>query len=140
MDTWILEMVRARSLRRVTAWAAALACLALLASGQSRYIQNFLMGPYDLGPADLDSIRDVSKTPRYFARVSGSKAIDTILSPLQEPARFERRRQAQDGALVEPGLCGDLRQGQLRSVICERPQDAERALDRLHAVFFHAIL
>jgi hypothetical protein len=77
MDTWILKMVRVRSVRRVTAWAAALVCLALLAFGQSRYVQNFLMGPYDLGPADLDSIRDVSEAPRYFARVSGSKAIDT---------------------------------------------------------------
>jgi hypothetical protein len=74
MDTWILKTVRTRSVRRVTAWAAALVCLALLAFGQSRYIQNFLMGPYDLGPADLDSIRDVSEAPRYFARVS-SKAI-----------------------------------------------------------------
>jgi hypothetical protein len=32
-----------------------------------------------LGPPDLDSIADVSTTPRYFARVTGSKALATGL-------------------------------------------------------------
>ena len=77
MDTWILRMVRSRCVRRVTAWTITLACVALFAFAQRRYIQNFLMGPYDLGPADLDAIHDLSETPRYFVRVTGSKALDT---------------------------------------------------------------
>ena len=77
MDTWILGMVRARSLRRVAAWGLTAGCLVLLAVAQKRYISNFVMGPFDLGPAELDSIRDVAQAPRYFARVTGSRAIET---------------------------------------------------------------
>src|SRR6266516_4124036 len=57
MDTWILGMVRARSMRRVAAWGLTAGCLVLLAFAQKRYISNFVMGPFDLGPAELDSIR-----------------------------------------------------------------------------------
>ncbi len=77
MDTWISKMVRARCIRRVTAWALALGCIVLFAILEGRYITNFILGPFDLGPSDLGSIRDISDTPRYFARVTGSKAIDT---------------------------------------------------------------
>ena len=77
MDTWIHSMARTVSSRRVAAWSAALAIIALLAFARLRYLENFLRGPYDLGPADLDGIRDVSTTPRYFVRVSGSKAMNT---------------------------------------------------------------
>jgi hypothetical protein len=77
MDTWIYQMVRARSLRRVAAWAVVLASVALFGLGQLRYIRNFVLGPYDLGAADLDGIRDVSEAPRYFVRVAGSRTIET---------------------------------------------------------------
>jgi len=70
-------MLRARCIRRVTAWALVLGCIILLAIVEGRYITNFILGPFDLGPSDLDSIRDVSDAPHYFARVTGSKAIDT---------------------------------------------------------------
>lgn len=77
MDTWVLQMIRARCIRRVTAWALALGCIVLFSIAQHRYITNFIMGPFDLGQPELDSISDVSTAPRYFARVTGSKAIDT---------------------------------------------------------------
>jgi hypothetical protein len=77
MDTWITKMVRNRCVRRVVAWAAALACVVLFAFAQSRYVKNFLMGPYQMGPDELDKIDDASEAPRYFATVIGSKAMDT---------------------------------------------------------------
>src|SRR5438128_8374563 len=77
MDTWVLQKVKARCIRRVVAWALALGCIVLFAIAQHRYISNFLMGPFDLAQADLDPISDISAAPRYFARVTGSKAIDT---------------------------------------------------------------
>jgi len=77
MDTWIHGMVRARCLRRVVAWGLAAACLLLLTLSQKRYISNFFMGPHELGAAELGSIVDVAQAPRYFARVTGSRAIDT---------------------------------------------------------------
>ncbi len=77
MDTWILKMIRAVSLRRVVAWGLSLVCGVLLATSDRRYIDNFLHGPFELGTADLDSIHNVTATPRYFARVSGSKILDT---------------------------------------------------------------
>jgi hypothetical protein len=77
MDTWILQSIRARSTRRVAVWAGALALVGLFAFAQSRYVLNFLGGPYDLAAAELDSIGFVSEAPRYFARVTGSEALDT---------------------------------------------------------------
>ncbi len=77
MDTWVVQMVKARCIRRVAAWACVLGCVVLLGIAQHRYVSNFLMGPFELGPPDLDSIADVSAAPRYFARVTGSKALDT---------------------------------------------------------------
>jgi len=49
----------------------------VVATGDRRYIANFLSGPYLLAQADLDSIRDVTSTPRYYARVSADRVIDT---------------------------------------------------------------
>jgi hypothetical protein len=86
MDTWISRMVRARCARRATAWAVAVACVVLVGFAQQRYVKNFLMGPYVLGTADLDSISDVSKAPRYFVRVTGSKAIDTGIQEVTAPS------------------------------------------------------
>jgi hypothetical protein len=70
-------MIRARCVRRATAWGLALGCTILFAIAQYRYISNFLMGPFHFGQPELESITDVSTAPRYFARVTGSKAIDT---------------------------------------------------------------
>jgi hypothetical protein len=77
MDTWILEMVRVRCKRRIAACAIILAAVALFGAYQQRYVRNFLLGPYDLGGAELDAIGEVTAAPEYFARVTGVKVIDT---------------------------------------------------------------
>ena len=77
MDGWIVNRIRATSLRRVIVWSLVLVGGVLLATSDHRYIANFLRGPYQLAQADLDSIRDVMQTPRYYARVAGDRVIDT---------------------------------------------------------------
>lgn len=77
MDTWIHQKIRAASLRRVIAWGVSVGLWVLLAAGNARYIHNFVSGPFALGAAELDSIHDITTAPRYFARVSGSKVLDT---------------------------------------------------------------
>jgi len=77
MDSWIANRIRATSLRRVIVWSFALVGGVLLATSDHRYIANFLRGPFTLAQADLDSIRDVALTPRYYARVAGDRVIDT---------------------------------------------------------------
>lgn len=77
MDTWILRMVHQRAQRRVAAWGVAIALVALFTYGQSRYLKNFFGGPYALSAADLAAIGDADTAPRPFARVTGTKAIDT---------------------------------------------------------------
>jgi hypothetical protein len=77
MDSWILNRIRATSLRRVSVWTLVLVGGVLLATSDHRYIANFLGGPYSLAQVDLDSIRDVTSTPRYFAHVKGDRVIDT---------------------------------------------------------------
>src|SRR6266576_602397 len=77
MDGWIVDRIRATSLRRVIVWSLVLVGGVLLATSDHRYIANFLRGPYPLAQADLDSIRDVTLTPRYYARIAGDRVIDT---------------------------------------------------------------
>ncbi len=77
MDSWIFNRIRATSLRRLTVWTLALVVGVLLATSDHRYIANFLRGPYSLAQSDLDSIRNVTSTPRYFAHVKGERVIDT---------------------------------------------------------------
>ncbi len=77
MDGWIVKRIRATSLRRVIVWTLVLVVGVLVATSDHRYIANFLRGPYALARADLDAIRDVTTTPRYYARVAGERVIDT---------------------------------------------------------------
>src|SRR6266550_3424381 len=79
MDNWISQRIRAVSFRRVVVWMIGLVGGVLLATSDHRYIVNFLGGPYKLERADLDSIRDVTATPRYYARVAGDRVVDTGL-------------------------------------------------------------
>ena len=79
MDSWISQRIRAVSFRRVVVWTLGLVGGVLLATSDHRYIVNFLGGPYKLERADLDSIRDVTATPRYYARVAGDRVLDTGL-------------------------------------------------------------
>jgi Family of unknown function (DUF6709) len=77
MDTWVHQQLRAMYRRRVIAWCVILGCAVLFALAQSRYIKNFISGPFDVGQAELDAIGDVSAAPHYFVSVTGSKAIET---------------------------------------------------------------
>lgn len=77
MESWIARRIRATALRRFVAWTLVLAVGILLATSDHRYIANFFGGPYQMAPADLDSIGNVAATPRYFARVKGERVIDT---------------------------------------------------------------
>ncbi|HEX9218305.1 MAG TPA: DUF6709 family protein [Gemmatimonadales bacterium] len=79
MDSWISQRIRAVSFRRVVVWTLALVGGVLLATSDRRYILNFLAGPYKLERADLDSIHDVTATPRYYARIAGDRVLDTGL-------------------------------------------------------------
>lgn len=79
METWILKKIRAASVRRVVAWGLALVGSILLFTSDRRYIDNFLHGPFTLAAADLDTISDATTTPRYYARVTGTRVIDTGL-------------------------------------------------------------
>ena len=77
MDTWVHQMIRVRSRRRVAAWALVLGSAIMFGLTQYRYLSNFLMGPFVVAQTDLDSISDVSTADRYFVRVTGSKVVDT---------------------------------------------------------------
>jgi len=77
MDTWVHQQVRAMCRRRTVAWCVVLVAAVVFAVAQSRYISNFVKGPFEVGPPELDAITDVSTTPRYFVSVTGSKVIDT---------------------------------------------------------------
>ena len=87
MDTWVHEMVRSRSRRRVGAWGLVVACTVLFVLSQHRYVSNFLRGPFSVTQADLDAITDAATAPRYFVRVTGSKAIDTGIQQITTRTR-----------------------------------------------------
>jgi hypothetical protein len=87
MDTWVHQQLRATYRRRVIAWCVVLGCAVLFALAQSRYITNFINGPFDVGQPELDAIGDVSTTPHYFVRATGSRAIDTGIQQIKTRKR-----------------------------------------------------
>src|SRR5262247_3774246 len=88
MDTWVHQQLRATYRRRVIAWCVVLGCAALFAIAQSRYIKNFVSGPFDVAQAELDAIGDVSAAPHYFVKVTGSKAIETGIQQITARKRY----------------------------------------------------
>jgi uncharacterized protein DUF6709 len=77
METWIHKKIRSAALHRVVVWGFVLTIGVMFVIANTRYIGNFLRGPFSLGRAALDSIDDVAITQRYFVRVAGERAIDT---------------------------------------------------------------
>ena len=77
MDTWVHQMIRTTCRRRVLAWGLILCGAVLFAAAQHRYVRNFVMGPFEVGQPYLDSVTDVTTAPRYFVKVTGSRALDT---------------------------------------------------------------
>jgi len=70
-------MIRTTCRRRVLAWGLILCGAVLFAAAQHRYVRNFVMGPFEVGQPYLDSVTDVTTAPRYFVKVTGSRALDT---------------------------------------------------------------
>jgi len=92
MDTWVHQQLRATYRRRVIAWSVILGCAVLFALAQSRYIKNLISGPFDVGQLELDAIGDVSTTPQYFVRVTGSKG-DRDRDPADDDAEARGCRE-----------------------------------------------
>ena len=76
MDTWILQMCRAKYRNQVIAWGLTAGLGLLIAFGNTRYIANFVRGPFDISGAELAQLGDVTTAPHYFVRVAGTKATD----------------------------------------------------------------
>ncbi len=104
MESWIAKRISATSFRRFFVWTLVLVIGMLAMLSDQRYIANFLGGPYTLSRADLDSIRDITVTPRYFAHVSGEKVLDTGLRQYtvrtQNGVETSREESAAYNALV----------------------------------------
>jgi hypothetical protein len=64
-------------MRQLGAFVGALALGLMFAMANARYLRNFVSGPYPLSSPDLDAISDVATAPRYFARVEGTRTVDT---------------------------------------------------------------
>lgn len=82
METWITAKIRQAARHRVMAWAffVTLALVGLWLS--QRYFYNFFKGPFTMQAADIAQINDPIVSPRYFVRVTGSKAIPTGLQQI----------------------------------------------------------
>jgi hypothetical protein len=77
-----------------------LCCAVRAQSGQARYIKNFVGGPFDFGEPELDASGDVSTTPRYFVKVTGSKAIETGIQQITT----RKRAGVETGRSVSAGF------------------------------------
>src|SRR5258708_38423012 len=79
MDTWILQMSRAKYRNQVIAWGPTAALGVAIAFVNTRSIANFLRGPFYVGAAELAQLGDVTTAPNYFVKVAGTKALATGL-------------------------------------------------------------
>ena len=60
MDTWILQMCRAKYRNQVVAWGLTAALGLAIAFANTRYIGNFVRGPFNVGAAELEQLGDVT--------------------------------------------------------------------------------
>ena len=102
METWIHTMAARASRRRVVAWLVVLGAVAIGVSAERRYLTNCLKGPFDLRPDELAQIRELSEAPRYYVRVTGSKAVDTGIQQVtvRRRAGVETSREVSAGYYV----------------------------------------
>jgi len=72
-------MCRAKYRNQVIAWGLTAALAIAIGFANTRYVGNFVRGPFNIGAADLAQVGDVTTTPHYFVKVAGTKAMDTGL-------------------------------------------------------------
>jgi hypothetical protein len=77
VNSWILRTCRRACVRQLVAWAVVAVVGIVLVAANLRYFTNFVTGPFVMGPSELARIVDPTQSPQYFARVSGTRAIDT---------------------------------------------------------------
>ena len=79
METWISQMCGRKYRNQLVAWGLITAVGVLIGAANTRYIGNFVRGPFAVAAADLAQVSDASAAPRYFVKVAGTRAIDTGL-------------------------------------------------------------
>ncbi|MGA3325101.1 MAG: hypothetical protein ABSF45_11560 [Terriglobia bacterium] len=77
MEPWIVQMCREKSRRRVYAWVWVLGVGVLALIFSTRYIVNFIGGPYWVPPEELVRITHPGLTLHYFVTVHGEKVVNT---------------------------------------------------------------
>jgi hypothetical protein len=77
METWILARIRAVATYRVFAWSLAFAVMLLMLLTHTRYIHNFISGPFEVGADDLVGISSLDHFPKPFAHIRGTRVVDT---------------------------------------------------------------
>lgn len=77
MEPWIIRLCRETSRRQVIAWALVFTAGVVFVLANTRYVINFVRGPYSLRGAELAQITDAETTPRYFISVQPDKTVDT---------------------------------------------------------------
>jgi hypothetical protein len=71
MQNWLERMCVNAANRTIAFWAL-LTLLALLTVGvNSRYVNNFMRGPFPTTPEQLDAISDAGRADRFYIRVNG---------------------------------------------------------------------
>jgi len=76
MENWILRRIRRTGANTLGAWGVAFLAIGLAVLLSWRYWDNFLHGPFEIAPPELGTVQDISKAPRYFVRVKGTKIQD----------------------------------------------------------------
>jgi len=76
-------MSRQRARRQTLAWALTFLSGIIFVCINSRYVTNFIAGPYTLQPNALAQITDADTTPDYFVSVIGEKALDTGIQEVE---------------------------------------------------------
>jgi hypothetical protein len=84
MDTWILQMLRRKYRNQLVVWGLVIAVGVLIVFLNTRYIDNFVRGPFTMGASELAQVGDASTAPHFFVKVAGSRAMDTGLQEVTQ--------------------------------------------------------
>jgi hypothetical protein len=93
-------MCRRQYLRQLSAWAVVTFIAVAFLLLNTRYINNFIFGPFAIEAIELEGLSDANAIPHYFVRVTGARATDTGLRQISITTEYGKEVSQRESASI----------------------------------------
>ncbi len=107
MSSWLVQMCRRSCRRKLLTWIGVAAAVGLLWFANTRYLSNFVSGPYAVSESDLVAITQPEAALRYFVKVDASEMLDTGLQQISVETQNGREVSRRVSAAYYTAVVGE---------------------------------